>query len=139
MPERRIAPQGQVSLRKAEARDVEAICAIGADVFASSFGHSMPPDDLAAYLHSTYDRLAMASELARPDVDTIVAAGTRDHVLGFCQLRRGSAEPCLAGVEQTVELQRLYVSRDVHGAGVGSQLAARIEEMARAQGFSTIW
>ncbi|KAI9047698.1 hypothetical protein LZ554_008408 [Drepanopeziza brunnea f. sp. 'monogermtubi'] len=100
----------------------------------------MPPADLENYLQTTYNHSSIASEVASPDIDTIVAVDVPlSQVVGFCQLTRGTTDPCLAGMEKTIELQRLYVSERYHGAGVGRKLAARVEEMAREQGFVTMW
>jgi len=38
-----------------------------------------------------------------------------------------------------VELQRLYVSPDFHGGGVGRLLVESVEKIAREEGFVTLW
>lgn len=42
-------------------------------------------------------------------------------------------------MEKTVELQRIYVHPDSHGAGVGKTLEKAIESMAKEQGFENLW
>ncbi|KAH7391393.1 acyl-CoA N-acyltransferase [Cadophora sp. MPI-SDFR-AT-0126] len=139
MPQSTSPVRREFRIRAAEPKDVEAIAALGSRVFSNSFGYSLSAVDLEAYLKSSYSHSAIASDLSNPNMDTIVATDANDHVVGFSQLTRGTTEPCLAGVEKTVELQRLYVSEDCHGAGIGKKLANRIEEMAKEQGFLTMW
>ncbi|KAH7319308.1 acyl-CoA N-acyltransferase [Rhexocercosporidium sp. MPI-PUGE-AT-0058] len=127
------------TIRPAKPNDAEAISSLGSRVITSSFGHSLSSADLGAYLNLAYSTLAITSDISNPNIDTIVATDSHDHVVGFSQLTRGTTEPCLAGVGKTVELQRLYVSEDCHGAGIGKKLVNRIEEMAREQGFETLW
>jgi len=128
-----------VNIRAAEANDVEAIAALGAEVFTSSFGYSLPASDLQEYLVSAYSPLSVASDLSNPNIDTIVACDDADRVVGFSQMTRGTIEDCLEGSENPVELQRLYVAQDYHGRGVGKKLIEKVEEMARDGGFVTLW
>ncbi|KAK0123212.1 hypothetical protein ONS96_010212 [Cadophora gregata f. sp. sojae] len=139
MPQSTSPVRREFKIRAAKPKDVEAIAALGSRVFSNSFGYSLSPVDLEAYLQSAYSHTAIKSDLSNSNMDTIVATDSNDHVVGFSQLTRGTTEPCLAGVEKTVELQRLYVSEDCHGAGVGRKLVDRVEGMAREQGFVTMW
>lgn len=139
MPESTSPVRRHFNLRAAKPRDAEAIASLGSQVFASSFGYSLSSADLEAYLESAYSNLAITGDISNANIDTIVAVDTQDRVVGFSQLTRGTTEPCLAGIEKTVELQRLYVSEDCHGAGIGRKLVNRVEEMAREQGFTTMW
>ncbi|KAL2063527.1 hypothetical protein VTL71DRAFT_5332 [Oculimacula yallundae] len=139
MPESTSPVRREFSLRAAKPGDSEAIASLGSRVFASSFGYSLSSKDLEDYLQSAYSNTAITSDISNPSIDTIVAIDAHDHVVGFSQLTRGTTEPCLAGIEKTVELQRLYVSEDCHGAGIGKKLVNCVEEMARKQGFETMW
>ncbi|PBP22430.1 acetyltransferase [Diplocarpon rosae] len=139
MPEAIPPAHGEVTLRQAQAEDVQAIIAIGTGVFAATFGYSLPPADLAEYLRTAYSTSTIAAEVCSPDIDTVVAVDPRGHVVGFCQLTRGTTEACLATSARPVELQRLYVAQDHHGRGVGRALVSRALDMARAQGFETVW
>ncbi len=139
MPEAISSAKREVTLRAADAKDVEAVAALGARVFSASFGYSLPPSDLDAYINSAYSISSIASDLSNPNIDTIVATDSHNHVVGFSQLTRGTTEPCLAGLEKTIELQRLYVSEDYHGAGLGRKLIEKVENIARNTGFLTIW
>jgi ribosomal protein S18 acetylase RimI-like enzyme len=130
----------QVTLRAAQPKDVPAIATIGSQVFAASFGYSMPAPDLQAYLISAYSPDAVARDLSTPLVSIIVAcAPSHEHVVGFAQLTRGTMEACLEGCESPVELQRLYVAQDFHGSGVGRMLVEKVESMARGEGYVTLW
>jgi len=99
----------------------------------------MPASDLQAYLISAYSVQSVASDLANPNIDIIVACSSSDSVIGFTQLTRGTMEDCLKGSEMPIELQRLYVTQEYHGAGVGRALIDRVEEIARGEGYKTLW
>jgi ribosomal protein S18 acetylase RimI-like enzyme len=129
----------QTILRAALPKDVEAIANLGSHVFSTTFGYSLPVADLNAYLTDAYSLSSIASDLSNPNIDIIVACDSLDHVMGFAQLTRGTIEECVAKAERPVELQRLYVAQGYHGRGVGKALVDRVEEMARGQGFKTMW
>ncbi|RYP34104.1 hypothetical protein DL767_004439 [Monosporascus sp. MG133] len=59
--------------------------------------------------------------------------------VGFALLPRGSSEPCVADLDNKVELQRISVDPRCHGTGIGKVLANRLEDMAKEQGFKHMW
>ena len=131
--------QAQIILRPAGPKDAEAIAGLGSHVFSTSFGYSLPASDLDAYIEAAYSASAIASDLANPNIDIVVACDNQDHVMGFAQLTRGTIEQCVAKADKPVELQRLYVNQEYHGRGVGKALVDRVQEIGREMGFKTIW
>jgi len=137
------------TVRPATAQDAAQISALGTHVFSVSFGHTVTPEQLQSYLEESYSEAAIAADIADVHKDMIVATSNatqkegenerEERILGFALLTRNSSEPCIAHLEKTVELQRIYIHPDSHGKGVGRALASRLEEMAREQGFRHIW
>lgn len=128
-----------VNIRPATLSDAGPIADLGAHVFTVTFGHSVEPHELDAFLQESYTKEAIASDINNPDKDVIVATNSDDEVQGFAYLTRGSTEPCVENLEKTVELQRIYVDPNSHGAGVGKALEKTIENMAREQGYMNLW
>jgi ribosomal protein S18 acetylase RimI-like enzyme len=134
LPENRV-----VSLRPAQTKDIPGIAALGSQVFASTFGYSMPAPDLEVYLNSAYSPSSITADLDNPHITIIVACNNLDSVIGFVQLTEGTMEDCLKGSEKPVELQRLYVSQEYHGEGIGRKLVDCVERLAQERGFVTMW
>lgn len=128
-----------IQTRKGLISDAEAIVRLGRHVFTVSFGHSVEPHELQAYLDSAYSIDAITKDLQDPNKDTIVATTTSGDLVGFALLTRGSEEPCVAHLDATVELQRIYVDDKLHGSGIGGKLSRAIDALAREQGFKNIW
>ncbi|KAI3393254.1 hypothetical protein diail_4513 [Diaporthe ilicicola] len=146
-------------IRKAAAADSEALAALGAKVFRATFAHSCTEEQLQAFLDEAYTPEAIAKDIADGSKDVLVATedssssnsddgsssspstsgGGGGRLLGFTYLTRGSSEPCVAHLESTVELQRLYIGLDAHGKGIGKALSQAVDALARQQGFKTIW
>ncbi|KAK4943659.1 hypothetical protein LTR10_016756 [Elasticomyces elasticus] len=112
----------------------------GSRVFSTTFGFSIPPCDLKAYLDKEYSIPAIENDIRSASTRLIVAcAGPNDKVVGFAQLTEFTSEPCIEDLESIVELQRLYVDPDYHGSGIGKTLTKEVEAMARSQGYRIIW
>ena len=126
-------------IRIATLNDIAQIVRLGLHVFTVSFGYSLPQEELQAYLDESYSTAAITRDVEDTTKDMIVATDQNDKILGFALLTRGTSEPCLANLEKTVELQRLYVHPDHHGKGLGKSLALKIEDMAREQGYANMW
>jgi ribosomal protein S18 acetylase RimI-like enzyme len=134
-----IVPAKKISIHAAGHEDVVSIAELGAHVFTVTFGHSVPPKELQAYLNESYSIEATAKDIADPSKDMIVAKNEDNDIVGFALLNRGSFEPCISHIEKTVELQRIYVHPAHHGKGIGKILANKLEAMAKEQGFKYIW
>ncbi|KAI1093505.1 acyl-CoA N-acyltransferase [Rostrohypoxylon terebratum] len=133
----------EVTIGEALVSDAAVIALIGANTFTTTFGHSVPENDLADFLAATYSEKVVKAEIlsARENnVTTFVARNKAGVVLGFVQLVRKLSDPCLEGdASSHAELRRLYVDVSTQGLGVGSKLIATVEEMAKAEGFEQLW
>jgi ribosomal protein S18 acetylase RimI-like enzyme len=123
--------------------DAPQIGALGSTVFTTTFGWSLPASDLADYLESAYSMPSTTSDLQNPSMTTLVACSNvaPSRILGFAQLNRSSstAEPCVKDSPKPVELQRLYVSTEAHGLGLGKKLVEEAERIAVEEGYETLW
>ncbi|EPQ31306.1 uncharacterized protein PFL1_01491 [Pseudozyma flocculosa PF-1] len=135
------APALDYKIVPGEPSDAEAIASLGGRVFYESFAHSMPADDMATYLATTYTRDLIHAEMLDARHTFFVARDTAsDRLLGFAQLTTGSSEPCLSSVaaERGIELQRIYTDSAAHGRGIGSALFDRALEYARPR-YDAVW
>jgi GNAT superfamily N-acetyltransferase len=126
-----------LQIRRAVPADAAALAEFAARMFAEAFGPDNRPEDLAAYLASTYGVRQQTAELLDPEVITLIAeSGGR--WAGFAQVRRSPAPPCVTG-ESPVELQRFFVDRSWHGRGIAAPFMAAAQEAARELGGRTLW
>lgn len=128
-----------IQIRNAQAQDAASVAKLGAHVFALTFGHSVAPHELQAYLDESYSPEATEKDISDPSKTMLVATDPDGRILGFALLTRGSTEPCIEHIPNTVELQRIYVDPEFHGNGVGKILAMRLEDLAREEGFVVMW
>src|SRR5688572_5299994 len=127
------------STRQATLQDAVAVAKLGASVFSTSFGHSVTPEQLRAYLDDAYSVEATRESISDPQKHMVVAVAADGTVIGFALLNRASNEPCVEHINDKIELQRIYVSTAHHGAGIGKRLLNEVQSIARKHGFNHMW
>ena len=130
-------PSHELTVQEAVATDAEAIVSIGVATFTKSFGHSMPAEDMRTHLEKAYTPTAILTEMAKKENQFFVAmsnsarVGENGQVVGFIQMKLGSTEPCLDPDVPMCGINRIYVSSDHHGQGVGQLMVERGLDWAR--------
>jgi ribosomal protein S18 acetylase RimI-like enzyme len=121
--------------RDATANDAAALAAFAARTFVDTFGHLYPPEDLSAFLTANYGPDIQARELA--DHATRYRLALRDDVIvGYCMM--GEVDMAVDAVD-ALELHRLYVDKDVKGAGVAQRLMDDCLTWARSKGAKLLY
>jgi diamine N-acetyltransferase len=124
-------------IRRADVKDAALLSELGANTFSDTFAAVNSPEDMAAYLNSSFSPAKQTEELL--DAQSVYLIAEIDgHPVGYAQLYAGAAPECVTG-EMPVELVRFYVAREWHGGGVSAQLMRACIEEARAAGGSTLW
>jgi ribosomal protein S18 acetylase RimI-like enzyme len=131
-------------IRPATPSDAAQIAHLGSTVFTATFGFSIPAPDLKSYITTSYALPLITTELTSPSPHTYLVAVSPTSpttILGFAQLTEHTTEPCLSHLPQDslCELQRLYVSADAHGKGVGKALTRALQNVAREKGYRYMW
>jgi ribosomal protein S18 acetylase RimI-like enzyme len=127
----------EVTIRRANTGDAGLLAELGALTFSETFAADNSPEDMAAYLASSFNLAQQTAELADP-ASTFLIAEVGGVAAGYAMLRAGEPEEGVGGAKP-VELVRLYVSREWLGRGVGEALMRACVEEARQAGHETIW
>ena len=126
-----------VTIRRADPEDAGLLAELGASTFSETFSADNSPEDMAAYLASSFSPARQAAELADP-ASTFLVAEVGGSAAGYAKLHAGEPAEGVEGAEP-VELVRLYVSREWLGRGVGEALMRACVVEARRAGHETIW
>jgi ribosomal protein S18 acetylase RimI-like enzyme len=124
-------------VRPAAPSDALRLSRLGARTFRDAFAAENRPENLDAYLAKAYGVQQQSAELGDPSIATLIAEADQEMV-GFAQLRGGSAPGCVTG-PRPMELWRFYVAREWHGQGVASALMAAVVAEALGRGARTLW
>lgn len=93
------------------------------------------PGGMEVYLNTLYEPIALASELADPNLRFEIAY-LRAEPVGFSKVHFRCDR---AGTMNAAYLERVYVAPSVTGAGVGRRLIERMIAGARDHGRDWIW
>lgn len=126
-----------VAIRRANTDDAGLLAELGTRTFRETFAADNSPEDMAAYLASSFNLAQQTAELADP-VSTFFIAEVGGVAAGYAMLRAGEPEEGIEG-SKPVELVRLYVSVEWLGRGVGEALMRACVDEARRAGYETIW
>ncbi|HZT57495.1 MAG TPA: GNAT family N-acetyltransferase [Pyrinomonadaceae bacterium] len=132
-----MAQQPNLVIRRAAPGDADLLAELGARTFSETFAADNKPEDMAAYLASSFSPAQQAAELADPR-SVFLIAEVDGVATGYAKLHDGDALEGVEG-ESPIELVRLYVSQEWLGRGVGEALMRALLDEARHAGGKTLW
>lgn len=124
-------------IRRATSADAELLADLGGRTFSDTFALDNTPEDMAAYLSSSFSPALQAEGLADPRVMFLIAE--IEGVAGGYAKMESSSPPSYIAKPNPIELSRLYVSKELIGTGVGAALMEACIRKAKEAGFRTIW
>ncbi len=120
------------TIRAAIEADAEALSALGAETFISTFGHLYSRDNLQKFLQKGHSTDAYRAMLQDPGCAVFIAEDEGGAPAGYAV-----AAPCKLPVpdmpENSGELARLYLVKSAQGAGLGARLLETSLDFLRAQ------
>jgi ribosomal protein S18 acetylase RimI-like enzyme len=126
-----------LTIRRGTLADAGLLSELGARTFSETFAGDNTPEDLAAYIATSFNVAQQTAELEDAR-STFLIAEVDGQAAGYAKLHGGEPEKGVEG-PKPVELVRLYVSRDWLGRGIGEQLMRACIDEARKAGHETIW
>jgi len=126
-----------VVTRPARPEDAALLAELGASTFAETFERANTPENFAAYMAAAFGEAIQREELADPDTTVFFAERDAD-VVGYVMLRERTP-PASLGLEDALEIARLYARKHALGSGVGAALMQRAIAEAAGRGKDALW
>ncbi|HSC30607.1 MAG TPA: GNAT family N-acetyltransferase [Gemmatimonadaceae bacterium] len=124
-------------IRPAQASDARPLALLAEQTFRGTLEGMNTPEDMQLHCETHYSAALQLREILDPALETLVCE--RDgQLVGFAQLRWGPSPECV-GAQQSVEIQRFYVSQAWQGRGVAQALMATAIALAETHGADQIW
>ena len=129
----------QIDIRRATVDDAKSLTDLSYTTFWDAFAHhpKNAPNDLAHYMRQAFTIEQIASELNDPRAIFLMAE-IEGELAGYAKLVCGQIEAGISA-ERPIELNRLYSQQKFLGQGVGQTLMDACFDLARENGFDTIW
>lgn len=126
-----------IEIRRASYSDAAALTALGKRTFIETFAQYNTSEDMEMYVAETFRPDLQLREIQDP-TRRIEMAWSDGEACGFLHLKESDPQAVEWG-PRPIELLRLYVDSSWHGKGVGAALMDRSIQIARDEGFQTLW
>ena len=126
-----------MTFRKCTLQDADLLQAFSHKTFSDTFGADTRPEDLEIFLQTNLSLERLQKQLANPDSDFYML-WDKTKPAGFVKLNRGPAQSEIQD-SKSLEIERIYLSRDYQGQGIGQRLMDFALEKAREQGMDYVW
>jgi GNAT superfamily N-acetyltransferase len=131
-----LLPNGLI-IRPASELDAEALSKFAELSFRDAFGRDNTASDMEHYISTAFSREKQRAQIINP-AGTVLLAESGGNIVGYAQLCFSTA-PAVIESDAAIELQRFYVAREWHGAGLASHLMERAIAVARERGATSLW
>ena len=125
------------AVRRAGRLDAKPLSTLAEATFRDTFEARNTPENMALHCSTSYGEAIQAAEIADPDMVTLLCE-SQGTLVGFAQLRWGGAPGCVVA-SAPGEVQRLYVAREFHGAGVARKLMLACLDEMRGRRSDVVW
>jgi ribosomal protein S18 acetylase RimI-like enzyme len=124
-------------IRRATIVDARLLAELGARTFSDTFAADNKPEDMAAYVASSFNPARQTEELVDPRSIFLIAE-IDGRAAGYARLYAGDVPPGVKGA-MAIELARLYVDQEWLGRAVGEALMKGCISEAQRAGCRTLW
>ena len=126
-------------IRRGNLDDVALLQTIGRKTFDDTFGNTCTKEDMRGVLDLYFNADQVLSEL-QDDTDNFFFFEEDGVVKGYMRINAKHACPLESFQNRNcIELVRLYVLKDYHGAGVANELMNFAIDLARNNGFDIMY
>ena len=126
-----------IRFRACDIADLETLRAIAYHTFDEAFGHQNDPVNMDAYLEAAFSKAKLEAELRDPR-SAFFFLYNDDVLAGYVKVNEGDAQTDLQDPE-ALEIERIYVLRDLQGLGLGKALLGKAMEIARKKKKKSVW
>jgi ribosomal protein S18 acetylase RimI-like enzyme len=124
-------------IRKAHRQDAELLVDLGKRAFREAFGVQTSPEDMAAYLDTSFSLEDIKTHLKNED-SLYLISDFQAEPAGYAYLFP-TQPPAAIKDPMAIQLIRFYLLEKCYGLGVGNTLMQSCLTESNARGYRTIW
>src|SRR5215210_1489346 len=126
------------TIRRCGPSDAPTIAALGARLFAETYGPTHPEPELSRYLRRSFSVDGVCAAIGDRDVSMLVVENPADVPIAYAYLRVTSEPPQGVVGSNPFEIVRFYVDQASQARGVGAALMEACLSDARARGADVV-
>ncbi|KFF01026.1 GNAT family acetyltransferase [Chryseobacterium formosense] len=127
----------QIILRKIDEKDVKSLQKIAKQTFFDTFSPHNTAENMEKYLNEGFTTEKLTSEIQNENSQFYFALSDNE-VIGYLKVNSGDAQTELQD-KNSLEIERIYVSKDFHGKKVGQILYDKTLEIAKNKNLKYVW
>jgi diamine N-acetyltransferase len=126
----------KITIRPASLKDAQLLAELSAKTFYETFASFNTEEDIKSYIGENFNTGQVTAELQESDT-TYLLAQQDGSVVGYAKLRKRVQYDLTK--ENTIEIERIYSSKEYLGKGVGKRLMEACLNLAAQSGHKVIW
>ncbi|KRB53601.1 GNAT family N-acetyltransferase [Flavobacterium sp. Root186] len=126
-----------IQINKITLDDIDQLQKIGRQTFYETFSESNSEENMEDYLEKGFSTEKLTEELTNKNSEFYFAV--LDHnVIGYLKINFGESQTELQD-EESLEIERIYVSKEFHGKKVGQLLYEKAIQIAKEKNADYVW
>lgn len=127
----------KLSIQAVKADELKVLATLGRTTFETAFAADNNPADMAQYLNKAFSLNQVRQEWEHPETGYYFAR-LNNQIVGYLKLNQGAAQSEPMG-DDAFEVERIYVTANSQGKGIGRQLLDFSVQQALAAKKKIIW
>lgn len=126
-----------IQIKEISLSDIDQLQKIGRQTFQETFSESNSEENMKNYLEEGFSSEKLTKELTNKDSQFYFAT-LENEVIGYLKVNFGESQTELKG-EKSLEIERIYVSKEFHGKKVGQLLYEKAIQVAKDKNVDYVW
>ncbi|MCA1919674.1 MAG: GNAT family N-acetyltransferase [Flavobacterium piscis] len=126
-----------IQIKEISLNDIDQLQKIGRQTFQETFSESNSEENMKNYLEEGFSTEKLTKELTNKDSQFYFAT-LENEVIGYLKVNFGESQTELKG-EKSLEIERIYVSKEFHGKKVGQLLYEKAIQIAKDKNVDYVW
>ena len=126
-----------LTFKSLNAFDSETLLVFAKDAFLNTYAHLNTPENMAIYVGNNFTSQKIKNEL-EDAANIFTGIFWNEELVGYTKLRENNYEK-IASEKKVIELERIYVSKKLHGLKIGQKLINQCLSYAQENKYSELW
>ncbi len=126
-----------IEITKATLTDIDQLQKIGRQTFQETFSESNSEENMKNYLEEGFSNEKLTAELNDQNSEFYFATFDNE-VIGYLKINFGASQTELKD-SKSLEIERIYVSKEFHGKSIGQLLYEKAIQIAKLKNAYYVW
>lgn len=126
-----------ITIRKVSLNDISELQTIAKQTFFDTFSPHNTEENMSKYMNEGFTTEKLLTEIQNENSEFFFAL-LEDEVIGYLKVNTGDAQTELQN-NPSLEIERIYVSKDFHGKKVGQILYDKALKIVKEKNVDYVW